>query len=252
MEINNIKIFIKKGSEFAFQISHSGISTEKHLENKETTKQPRLFSSLTKSDIQDIINQFTNSAIVAKNAGADGVELNGAHGHLLSIFMSPYYNHRDDEYCCSVEGRARIVKEIVESVRNSCGPDFSILIKMNGNDFLQGGVDPELASKYVNFLKDRIDIFEISCGFSANAIMRPDTSKRKLAQHTYDLTFTEGYTLSFAQIIKRKNPDVIIASVGGFRQARMMEDAIKDKVIDIISLSRPLIREPNFYQKDKI
>lgn len=122
---------------------------------------------------------------------------------------------------------------------------------MNGKDFLQGGVDPELASKYVNFLKDRIDMFEISCGFSANAIMRPDTSKRKLALHTYDLTFTEGYTLSFAQIIKRKNPDAIIASVEGFRQARMMEDAIKDKVIDIISLSKPLIREPKFIKKIK-
>lgn len=91
-----IKKNLKKGSKFAFQISHSGISTEKHLENKETTKEPRLFSSLTKSDIQDIL--LTNSAIVAKNAGADGVEHHGAHGHLLSIFLSPYYNHRDDEY----------------------------------------------------------------------------------------------------------------------------------------------------------
>lgn len=58
---------------------------------------------------------------------------------------------------------------------------------MNGNDFLQDSVDPELGSKYVNFLKDKIDMFEISYGFSANAIMRPDTLKRKLAQHTYEI-----------------------------------------------------------------
>ena len=110
------------------------------------------------------------------------------------------------------------------------------MIKINGNDFLPSGVIPELASKYVNLLKSKIDLFEISCGCSEIATVRPDNSKRKLFQYIYGLKFNQGYTLSFAEIIKKNNPDAIIASVGGFREAVKMEEAIKKGMIALFRL----------------
>ena len=134
------------------------------------------------------------------------------------------------------------------------GPDFSILIKMNGNDFLPFGVTPDLASQYVHFLRGKIDMFEISCGISnVNAIIRTDRI-RKLIKYTYGLKFSEAYNLSYAELIKRNNPDAVVASVGGFRTFATMEEAVSSGKVDVVSLARPLIREPDLVkrmQKDR-
>ena len=92
-------------------------------------------------------------------------------------------------------------------------------------------------------------MFEISCGWNTAAIIRPDITKLKLINYTYGLDFKQGYTLDYAEEIKRKNPDAIITSVGGFRSARMMEEALKNKKVDMISMVRPFIREPNLVKK---
>lgn len=113
-----------------------------------------------------------NSSKQAKKAGADGVELHGAHGYLFSSFLSPFSNQREDEYGCPIEGRCRFIFETAETIRKSRVTDFSILIKMNG-------LTPELASKYVILLKKKIDLFEISCSCNEIATVRPDKSKRK-------------------------------------------------------------------------
>lgn len=122
---------------------------------------------------------------------------------------------------------------------------------MNGNDFLPNGVTPDLASKYVNLMKGKIDLFEISCGCNEIATVRPDTTKRKLFDFAYGMEFKQAYNLSFAEVIKKKNPDAIVASVGGFRDAKKMEEAVNKGMIDVVSMARPLIREPNLVKKIK-
>lgn len=242
----------QNGSKIVFQICHPGVRIPEPLERKSPTTFPGLYNSLTKTEIHDIIELFLNSSKQAKKAGAGGVELHGAHGYLFSSFLSPFYNQREDEYGRPIEGRCRFILETAETIRKSCGTDFSILIKMNGSDLLpSNGLTPELASKYVNLLKKKIDLFEISCGCNEIATVRPDTSKRKLFDFTYGLDFKEGYTLSFASVIKKNNPDAVVASVGGFRKAKSMEEAIRKGMVDMISLSRPLIREPNLIKKIK-
>lgn len=126
------------------------------------------------------MNYFLNSSKQAKKAGADGVDLHGAHCYLFSSFLSPFYNQREDEYGRPIEGRCRFILETAETIRKSRVTDFSILIKMNGSDLLpSNGLTPELASKYVILLKKKIDLFEISCGCNEIATVRSDTSKRK-------------------------------------------------------------------------
>ena len=241
----------KKGSKIVFQICHAGLRVPEPLEKKGPSTFPGIYNALTKTEIEDIIESFRKAAIQAQKAGTDGVELHGAHGYLFSTFLSPFYNFRNDEYGVTDEGRCRFILETAESIRKSCGIDFSIMIKLNGHDFLPSGVTPELASKYVNILKRKIDLFEISCGCNEIATVRPNNSKRKLFKFTYGLNFNENYTLSFAKIIKKNNPDAVVASVGGFRDANSMKNAIENGSIDIVSLSRPLIREPSLIKKIK-
>lgn len=175
----------KNGSKIVFQTCHAGLRVPESLERKEPSTFPSLYNGLSKSEIEDIIESFRKSAVQAQKAGADGVQLHGAHGYLFSSFMSPFYNHRDDSYSVTDEGRCRFILETAEAIRKSCGKDFSVMIKINGNDFLPSGVTPELASKYVNLLKSKIDLFEISCGCNEIATVRPDNSKRKLFQYIY-------------------------------------------------------------------
>lgn len=249
-----IKKVHEQGSKIVFQVCHGGIGVLPELEKRSPSTFPGTYRGLSTSEIEDIINSYVKAASLAQKAGADGVEIHGAHGYLYSLFLSPQFNLRSDKYGGSLENRARIVAETAEAIRKMAGPDFSILIKMNGNDFLPFGVTPDLASQYVNFLKGKIDMFEISCGISnVNAIIRTDRI-RKLIKYTYDLNFSEAYNLSYAELIKRKNPDTIVASVGGFRTFSAMEDAVASKKVDLVSLARPLIREPDLVkrmQKDR-
>lgn len=236
-------------SKLVFQVCHGGIGVLPELEKRSPSTYPGLYKGLSVSEIEDIIDSYVKASKLAQNAGADGVELHGAHGYLFSLFLSPQFNLRTDRYGGSLEGRARIVSETAEAIRKACGSDFSILIKMNGNDFLPFGTTPKLASQYVNILKKKIDMFEISCGISnVNAIIRTD-QKRPLIKYTYNLNFEEAYNLSYAELIKKENPDTVIASVGGFRSVIPMENAILNKKTDVISLARPLIREPDLVKR---
>lgn len=237
----------KNDSKIVFQLAHGGIGTVDSLEKRGPSTFPGLIQGLTTAEVEDIIESFQKAAVLTKKAGADGAQIHAAHGYLYSTFLSPFYNRRNDKYGGSLDGRARIVAETAEAIRKSCGPDFSVLIKMNANDFLPGGMTPDLASRYVNILKNKIDLFEISCGLNNFISTIRPAPIRKIVKYTYGLKFEEGYNLSYAEQIKRDNPDTIIASVGGFRTVSMMEDAIKK--VDMVSLSRPLIREPDLVKK---
>lgn len=118
---------------------------------------------------------------------------------------------------------------------------------MNAQEFLPEGTTPDLSSRYVNHLKSKIDMFEISCGLNNFISTIRPAPIRKIIKYTYGLKFEEGYNLSFAEQIKHDNPDTIIASVGGFRTLTVMENAIKN--VDMISISRPFVREPDLIKK---
>lgn len=119
--------------------------------------------SINISRINSRINYCWNrkAAVLTKKAGAAGAQIHSSHGYLYSTFLSLFYNRRNDKCGGSLDGRARIVAETAGAIRKSCGPDFSVLIKMNANDFLPGGMTPDLASRYVNILKNKNDLFEI-------------------------------------------------------------------------------------------
>ena len=262
------------GSKLVFQICHGGNDCNPELTNdipKGCSESPMMpnTKAMTTAEVEETIQQFINSAKLAERVGADGIELHGAHGYLISEFLSPAINKRTDKYGGSYENRIRIVKEIVEGIRKATDKNFTIGIKMNGHDGLDGGVTPELAAREVHDL-DGIDFYEISCGLwnstiTIRSIVRGTIFKgltqkqvekttNIIKKHKPGFELKEGYTLDYAAYVKKMNPNKIIASVGGWRELSKMEEAINSEKVDIISMGRPFIREPglvNAFTKGK-
>jgi 2,4-dienoyl-CoA reductase-like NADH-dependent reductase (Old Yellow Enzyme family) len=94
---------------------------------------------MTVDEIKQIIDKFAYAASLVKETGADGVSIHGGHGYLISEFMSPYFNHRTDQYGGNLESRLRFPLEIIEAVRDAVGDDFVVGIRLNADDFLPGG-----------------------------------------------------------------------------------------------------------------
>lgn len=248
----SIEAIHKNGSKIVFQVAHGGIATVGNLEKIG----PSNFrgKQMTIPEIETLIDQFTEAAVRAKKVGADGVQLHGAHGYLLSLFLSPVMNHRKDKYGGSIENRTRIIAEMAESIRSATGKDFAIGIKMNGYDWLPCGVNKKMAAEYVHLLKRKLDFFEISCGIGIpNAVIRkrPTGLSGFLNKLFSPMKFKEGYNLDYAEYIKTKNPDAVIASVGGFRSIKAIDNALSQGKCDLISISRPFIRDPLLVKRFK-
>ena len=264
---DTIKKMHSYGSKVVFQPCHGGCGCSPDIVGT-----PRGCSghvpgtrAMTTAEVEETIDNFINSAKLAARAGADGVEIHAAHGYLLSEFLSPAVNKRTDRYGGSYENRIRIVKEIVEGIRKATDRNnFLIGIKMNGHDCLPGGVTPELAAREVHDF-DGIDFFEISCGFSnvmstIRSVIR-GTLFKGLTQPQVELAtamlkrevpgfeFHHGYTVEYAEYVKKQNPNKVIASVGGLRDLDKMEEIVKSGKVDMVSLARPFLREPDLVNK---
>lgn len=207
----------------------------------------KMARALSKDEIQKIIACFSDAITRVRKAGYDGVQLHGAHGYLLSSFLSPYTNRRDDEYGGSLEKRVTIVKEIVERARADVG-DFPILIKINCTDHIEGGMDAKSFPRMAKALEDiGINALEVSggmwdclnrteaeLGFYPLPIPESRTRIGSLEKQSYYSGPSEGLDLNIPVIV-----------VGGHRHVESLEEIIQRGKIDFLSLSRPLISEPD-------
>jgi 2,4-dienoyl-CoA reductase-like NADH-dependent reductase (Old Yellow Enzyme family) len=122
-------------------------------------------SAMSAADIKRTITAFGDAAQRAVKAGFDAVQIHGAHGYLLSQFLSPHYNKRDDDYGGSLENRARLLVEVYEEVRGRVGTSFPVMVKVNSEDFLEGGITVEEVIRVARMLEDRgMDAIEMSGG----------------------------------------------------------------------------------------
>lgn len=202
---------------------------------------------LTTSEIQKIINCFSDAIVRVKNAGYDGVQLGGAHGYLLSSFLSPYTNRRDDQYGGSLEKRVAILREIIGKAREKVD-EFPILIKMNCMDHIEGGIDietfPEVAKEVEAMGFDAIEVSggmwdclirtEEELGFFPLPIPEARTRINSLDKQSYFVPGTEGLNLNIPVIV-----------VGGHRNVESLEKIIGGGTVDFFAFARPLISEPD-------
>ena len=191
--------------------------------------QPR---ALLESEIEDIISRFANAAGIAKKAGFTGVQIHGAHGYLVSQFLSAKHNQRTDQWGGCAENRMRFVTEVYKAIRAEVGAQFPVSIKLNSADFQRGGFTEQESINVVKHLSDLgLDLLEISGGTYESPAMtgiRSDSSAQR-----------EAYFMDYAEQVRRycKAPLVV---TGGFRSAQGMSDAVSSGGTDMVGLARPM------------
>lgn len=206
--------------------------------------------ALTVSEIEGIIGAFATGILRAQEAGFDGAQLHAAHGYLLSSFLSPRTNTRDDQYGGSTENRARILREIYAQARSKVGESFPILIKMNTTDFLPGGIDIDEAVRLGAVMsKTGFSAIETSGGMW-EATTRSEEELGWVpvilpeARTGIKSKDQEAYFLPGAKALKEATGATIML-VGGLRSFSRIEEVLHSKAADFVSLSRPLIRQPD-------
>jgi 2,4-dienoyl-CoA reductase-like NADH-dependent reductase (Old Yellow Enzyme family) len=146
-------------------------------------------SAMTQEQIEATVDRFAATAVRAEDAGFDGVEIHGAHGYLLSQFLSPLANRRADEWGGSLENRARLLLEVVEAVRSVVSPSFAVAVKLNSADFQRGGFDTDDAQRVIAMLAPLdVDLVELSGGsYESPAMSGRPADARTLAREAYFL-----------------------------------------------------------------
>jgi 2,4-dienoyl-CoA reductase-like NADH-dependent reductase (Old Yellow Enzyme family) len=218
-------------------VSPSAISLSGGLEKG--FNKPR---ALTEAEIEDIISKFALSAKLSKQAGFTGVQIHGAHGYLVSQFLSPRHNQRDDKWGGSLENRMRFVLSVYQAIRNEVGDDFPIGIKLNSADFMKGGFTEEDSMEVVKALsKAGIDLIEISGGTYES----PSMVGHKVKESTLK---REAYFLDYIEKV-RKLVDTPLVLTGGFRSSAAMQSALDSGATDMIGIARTTAVDPDFPNK---
>ncbi|NIO37540.1 NADH:flavin oxidoreductase [Candidatus Bathyarchaeota archaeon] len=236
-----------EGCKVAVQLTHCGRQTVL-VENPPAPSavfEPvvnRMPKEMSVGDIQEAVEAFAEAARRAKEAGFDAVQLHGAHGYLLSGFLSPYTNRRTDEYGGNTKNRTRILKEIYFRIAEKTGNDFPVLIKLNVSDFIEGGVDLNESKK----IAERLSRIGIAAIETSGGMFETRIHNRNLTASRTKITSKdkEAYFLPYAREIK-KVVDVPLILVGGIRSLDVIEQILKEGSADFVALSRPLIREPD-------
>jgi 2,4-dienoyl-CoA reductase-like NADH-dependent reductase (Old Yellow Enzyme family) len=237
-----------KGVHFWMQLSHPGRQTMANLGQQALAPSAialdlgsfsKMFATpkaMTEDDIQDVIRRFATSARLAEKAGFTGVQIHGAHGYLLSQFLSPLSNHRSDRWGGSLENRARLLLEVIHAVRAAVSPSFCVAVKLNSADFQRGGFDETDARAVVEMLNPLpIDLLELSGGsYEAPAMQGEARDGRTLAREAYFLEFA-------AEMASVATMPVMVT--GGIRRLPIVKQVL-DSGIAMAGIATALTLEP--------
>ncbi|MDR1124569.1 MAG: NADH:flavin oxidoreductase [Deltaproteobacteria bacterium] len=233
----------RHGAKIAVQLGHCGLKAN-FLDGGQRPLGPSVVRlpnqeaplAMRHEQIAQVVAAFAKTARSCKEAGADAVQLHAAHGYLLSQFLSPFFNHRLDEYGGNIDNRGRIVLEIVEAIRGQVGPDYPVLIKVNYSDLAEPSITfEECASLCSQLAKHGLTAVELSAGLGNDALTSPIRRVKKPGEEGY---FAEP-ALDLADMLS-----IPVISVGGYRDIEAMEKRLNQGQIEAFAMSRPLICEP--------
>ncbi len=234
----------------ALQLSHAGCYAASEITGLDVyapssgeNETGQIIREMTHEQIRKVVADFSESAARAQKAGFDAIQIHAAHGYLLSQFLSPTHNRRKDDYGGELENRARILLEVVKSVRQAVGPEYPILIKINSEDFQEGGfTKEEMIQVAISLEKAGVDAIELSGGNRDSGRFVPFRPGR------LDNEADEVYYREAARHYKDKI-NVPLILVGGIRSYSVAEMLVTERLTDYVSLSRPLVREPDLVQR---
>lgn len=195
-------------------------------------------AGMTLEEIRAVPAEFARTARLAKEVGFGGVQIHAAHGFLLSQFLSPLFNQRQDEYGGPVEARMRLLLEVIDEVRAAVGPDYPVVLKLNATDQLEGGfAEDEALSVVADLDKTSLDLIDISGGtYFPGAKSASDSAGRG------------PYFIGFAKRARGVTDKPLMAT-GGFKTYQQAADAIAEGSVDVVGLARGLILDPDLPKK---
>lgn len=234
------------GSHLWMQLNHPGRQTPRHInpspaapsavEPVNLFRRAKAFGTphaMDEAEIGAAIRSFASAAAFAKAAGFTGVQVHGAHGYLVSQFLSPLTNHREDRWGGPLENRARFARTVLREIRRTVGNSFPIGIKLNSADFQRGGFSEAESMRVLRMLReDGIDLVEISGGSYESRVMlnRADAGR-------------DAFFLDYAKKA-RAEVDIPLMVTGGFRERAAMEKALANGALDVIGMARPFTNNP--------
>lgn len=244
-----IETIQKYGTKVFIQLHHPGRETKSHLLGGKqivapsaimcqvTQEMPR---ALTTEECEGLVRKFIKGAVIAKTAGADGVELHVAHGYLLNQFVSPYSNKRTDKYGGSFTNRLRIVSEIITGIKYMCGADFPISVRISADEYVDGGLKLDDSVKIARTLESYgIDAINVSSGTyeSATTIIEPGS-------------YPQGWKKHLAEEV-RKNVRIPVIAVNNIKDPETAEKLLESGVCDFVGVARGHLADPYWVKKAK-
>lgn len=230
----------------SLELSHSGMFAGTYMTDK--TKQHELVQygpcdtvradgvkvrALDEELITEIVHAYGHVASLAKRAGFEMVMIHGGHGWLINQFLSPLFNHREDEYGGSLENRCRFAIRVLKSVREAVGPDFLIEFRMSGSEFVEGGYDLEDGVEIAKMIEPYVDIIHVSAG----------TYQKTFGIKHPSMFEEHGRNVFLAAEIK-KHVSKPVATIGGLNDPEQLEDIIASGKADIVYMARALLADP--------
>jgi 2,4-dienoyl-CoA reductase-like NADH-dependent reductase (Old Yellow Enzyme family)/thioredoxin reductase len=230
------------GARTFLQICHGGRSTSSRFMGLQPIAPSAMAGytgemarEMTLEDIEGVIESFALAALRAKNAGFDGVELHGTHGYLMAQFLSPYTNHRSDQYG---QDRGLFARQTLERVRSKVGKDYPVGYRMSAAEFVPGGISLDEARTFARRLADEgIDYLHVSGGIIETA-----------QNFVIPMYLAQGHLLPLAGAIK-KNVDLPVIAVGAIHDLHLAEEALQNGQADLIAMGRALIADPDLPNK---
>ncbi len=246
----------KQGAKIAVQLFHAGRERARvyRSKNKEAVAPSFIendpyfkehYRPMTEDEIREVIRAFGDAAKRAREAGFDAIQVHGAHAYLLSQFLSPYANRRSDDWGGTLEERLRFHREIYREIREKAGEDYPVFIKIGVQDGFAGGLEFREGKKAARLMAEwGFDALEISSGLRGKYYEETEFRTRiNRIEH-------EGYFREWCQQIKDE-VNVPVMMVGGLRTPEVMAEVIQKGEADLVSLCRPLIREPGIINEWK-
>ncbi len=237
----------KYGSKVFVQIHHAGRQSNSSLINGKQIVAPssvpcaavgEVPRELTTAEVKELVNKFVQAAVRCQQAGIDGVEVHGAHGYLINQFLSPEANLRTDEYGGNFENRMRFLKEIILGIREKCGEDYPVTVRLSVDEFIEGGIDLELGKEIARSLENLgVDGLHISCGTY--------DSQDKIVESPL---FEQGWRVYLAEAIK-KVVTIPVITVGSIREPQFVENILAEGKADFVAMGRGLIADPEWVKK---
>lgn len=270
----------KEGAAASIQLGHCGNMSHKKICGETPVGassgfnlySPTFVRGLRKDELRVMAKAYGNAVRLARESGFDAVEIHAGHGYLISQFLSPYTNHRKDEYGGSLDNRMRFMDEVMAEVMKAAGNDMAVLVKMNMRDGFKGGMDIEeslqVAHRLVN---DGAQALVLSGGFVSKVpmyVMR-GAMPIKAMTHYMDcwwlkwgvrmaghlmiptVPFKEAYFLDDAMLFRKEIKNIPLVYVGGLISREKIEDVL-DKGFEFVQMGRALLNEPGFVNRMKL